>query len=280
MKCFRMILLCLLAGMALAASAAGMAAEKTYVAGVEASFPPWAYVEGGEYKGIAIDAMRAIADDQGFKVEFKDLPFPSLIPALSAGKIDILVTGLTVTKERAQVIDFTIPWWETNNVVLVPEDSDLNVFTAVCCGATVGVQGGSSQQDWMERNVVDAGMDTDLATYDSYTLAIEDMLIGRIDSVTTDYTSAQKFIEQGRPIKIVGKVMIHAPMALAVTKGDPKQILAKINKGILAISDSGQWAKIVHNYIPGIDLPPVPAYMPKFVDTYNKPVAGLPKLGN
>src|SRR5699024_5562318 len=141
-----------------------------------------------------------------------------------------------------------------------PEDSDLNIFTAVCCGATVGVQGGSSQQDWMERNVVDAGVDTDLATYDSYTLAIEDMLIGRIDSVTTDYTSAQKYIKQGRPIKIVGKVMIHAPMALAVTKDDPKQILAKINKGIMGIADSGQWKKIVHNYIPGINLPAVPAY--------------------
>src|SRR3546814_6722132 len=52
--------------------------------------------------------MRAIAKAEGFKVEFKDLPFPSLIPALSTGKIDILVTGLTVTEKRSKVIDFTI----------------------------------------------------------------------------------------------------------------------------------------------------------------------------
>src|SRR5699024_954415 len=76
MKHLRTFLLCLFAGIVFAASTTGMAAEKTYVAGVEASFPPWAYVENGKYKGIAIDAMRAIADDQGFKVEFKDLPFP------------------------------------------------------------------------------------------------------------------------------------------------------------------------------------------------------------
>ena len=112
------------------------------------------------------------------------MPFPSLIPALAAEKIDILATGLTVTEERSQNIDFTIPWWETNDVVLVPEDSDLNVFTAVCCGARVGVQGGSSQQAWMEENVVNSSdIDVELAKYDNYVTAVDDMAIGRISSV-------------------------------------------------------------------------------------------------
>src|SRR3546814_2746306 len=54
-------------------------AAETYTAGVEASYAPWAYVEKGEYKEFAIDAMRAIAQAEGFKVERKDLPFPSLV---------------------------------------------------------------------------------------------------------------------------------------------------------------------------------------------------------
>ena len=114
--------------------ATNASAQDPYTVGVEASFPPWAYVEGGEFKGIAIDAMEAIAEEAGMEIEFQDMPFPSLIPALAAEKIDILATGLTVTEQRSENIDFTIPWWETNDVVLVPEDSDLNVFTAVCCG--------------------------------------------------------------------------------------------------------------------------------------------------
>lgn len=255
-------------------------AADSYVAGVEASYPPWAYVENGQYKGIAIDAMRAIAKNQGFDVEFKDLPFPSLIPALASGKIDILVTGLTVTAQRSKVIDFTIPWWETNDVIVVPKDSDLNVFTAVCCGARVGVQSGSSQQAWMEQNVTSSDMDTTLAAYDSYVTAVEDMLVGRLSSVDLDYTSAQTYMSEGRPIKIAGKIMIRAPMALAVRKGDPKGLLPKINKGIVAISKSGTWGDIVHQYIPGITLPPIPSNMPDFVDTYDKPVPGLPEMGN
>ena len=256
-------------------------AQDPYTVGVEASFPPWAYVESGEYKGIAIDAMRKIAEDAGLEIEFKDLPFPSLIPALSAEKIDILATGLTVTEERSQAIDFTVPWWETNDVVVVPKDSDKNVFTAVCCGARVGVQGGSSQQAWMEENVVNSSdIDVELAKYDSYITAINDMATGRIDSVVVDDTSAQEYVAAGRPVEIAGKIYIRAPLALAVSKGDPQGLLPKLNQGIVKLADSGQWQKIVHEYMPGITVPPVPSNMPEFVDTYQKPVAGLPELGN
>ena len=255
-------------------------AADPYTVGVEASFPPWAYVEGGEYKGIAIDAIEKIAENQGFDIEFKDLPFPSLIPALSAQKIDILATGLTVTEERSKVIDFSIPWWETNDVIVVPEDSDLNIFTAVCCGAKIGVQGGSSQKAWMEANVISSDIDVELKSYDSYVTAISDMLIGRISAVDVDDTSAQEYINEGRPVRIAGKIFIRAPLALAVSKGDPQGLLAKLNKGILNLAESGEWATIVHSYIPGVTVPPVPGNMPDFVDTYKKPVAGLPNLGN
>ncbi|WP_163648450.1 transporter substrate-binding domain-containing protein [Modicisalibacter sp. 'Wilcox'] len=260
--------------------AASSQAADTYTVGVEASFPPWAYVEGGEYKGIAIDAMEKIAEDQGLDIEFKDLPFPSLIPALSAEKIDILATGLTVTEQRAKVIDFTVPWWETNDVIVVPKDSDLNVFTAVCCGATVGVQGGSSQKAWMEDNVTNSDIDVNLKSYDSYVTAITDMLNGRISAVDVDDTSAQEYINEGRPVKIAGKIFIRAPLALAVSKGDPQGLLAKLNQGIVNLAKSGEWATIVHNYIPGVTVPSVPGNMPEYVDTYRKPVAGLPELGN
>lgn len=256
-------------------------AQDPYTVGVEASFPPWAYVEGGEFKGIAIDAMEAIAEEEGIEIEFQDMPFPSLIPALAAEKIDILATGLTVTEERSQNIDFTIPWWETNDVVLVPKDSELNVFTAVCCGAKVGVQGGSSQQAWMEENVLNSSdIDVELAKYDNYVTAVDDMAIGRISSVIVDDTSAQEYINAGKEVRMAGKIYIRAPLALAVAKGDPQGILGDLNQGIMAIYDSGAWGDIVEEYIPGVTVPAIPGHMPDFVDTYQKPVAGLPELGN
>lgn len=254
---------------------------ETIVAGVEPSFPPWAYVKKGKFKGIAVDGMRAIAQKEGLDIKFKDLPFPSLIPALVTGKIDMVVTGLLVTKKRAKAVDYTIPWFESNDVILVPKNSDKNIFTAVCCGAKIGVQNGSTQESWMKKHVVPLkNFGAHIKSYDSYVTAVDDMMAGRLTSVDTAATTAASFISNGRKVKIVGKIDLHAPLALAVKKGDPEHLLPKLNKGIMAISKDGTWARIVHKYIPGANVPNIPAYMPTYVNTYKKPVPGLPSVGN
>ncbi|OKH88580.1 ABC transporter substrate-binding protein [Thalassospira sp. TSL5-1] len=254
------------------------AQAETLTAGVEAAFPPWAYVEDGKYKGIAIDAMRAIAKDQGLDVEFKDLPWPSLIPALVKGRIDMLVTGLNVTPERAKVLDFTIPWWENDDEILVPKDSDKNLITAMCCGATVGAQGGATQYKWLEDNLASNDkVDMTLRGYEDYVTAIADMLAGRLDAVVTSTDTAEDFIAKGRPIKIAGTIQQNQPQALAVEKGDPKKLLGKINAGIMNIYKSGEWAEIVHRYAPQSTIREIPTTMPAYVDTYQGDIPGYTK---
>lgn len=250
-------------------------AQEIYTAGVEASFPPWAYVEEGEYKGIAIDAMRAIAEDQGIQVEFTDLPWPSLIPALAQGRIDMLVTGLNITEERAEVLDFTIPWWENDDEVLVPAGSDKNVVTALCCGATVGAQNGATQFNWLESELAENDdVELTIRGYEDYVVAIEDLLAGRLDAVVTSTDTAEEFIANGRDVKIVGTIQMNQPQALAVKKGDPKDLLAILNKGIMNIYESGEWAKIVQEYAPGATIRDIPTTMPDYVDAYQQPIPG------
>ncbi len=252
------------------------ASAEKLVAGIEASFPPWAYAEGGEYKGIAIDAMRAIAEDQNLDVEFRDMPWPSLIPALANERIDLLVTGLNVTRERNEKIDFTIPWWENDDEVLVSQDSELNVATALCCGATIGVQGGSTQNSWVEDNLADNDdVNVTVRTYEDYITAIEDMDIGRIDSVIVSTDTAEDFIHKGRDVKIAGTIKQGQPQALAVPRGDPKDLLAKLNRGILNIYESGEWQEIVHSYAPYATIRKIPATMPDYVRTYEEPIPGM-----
>lgn len=249
--------------------------QESYTAGVEASFPPWAYVQDGQFQGIAIDAMRAIAEDQGFEVEFTDLPWPSLIPALAQGRIDLLVTGLNVTEERNEVLDFTIPWWENDDEILVPEDSDLNLVTALCCGATVGAQGGATQFQWLEENLGENDdIDITLRAYEDYVVAVEDMLAGRLDAVVTSTDTAEEFIASGRPIKIVGTIQQDQPQALAVQKGDPNDLLARLNTGIMNIYRSGEWEEIVREYSPQSSIRPIPTVMPDYVDAYQEPIPG------
>lgn len=252
------------------------AQAQTLVAGIEAAFPPWAYAEGGEYKGIAVDAMRAIAENQGMEVEFRDMPWPSLIPALANERIDLLVTGLNVTEERNEVLDFTIPWWENDDEVMVNIDSELNVVTALCCGATIGAQGGSTQNSWVEANLVENdAIDATLRSYENYVTAIEDMRVGRIDSVIVSTDTAEDFIDKGREVRIAGTITQGQPQALAVSRGDPNNILAALNRGIMELYESGQWQEIVHSYAPYATIRQIPATMPDYVRTYQAPIAGL-----
>src|SRR5699024_7138186 len=249
---------------------------QTYVVGIESSFLPLAYVSEGEFKDIAPDAVRAIEENQGFDVEFKSMSFPSLIPALEAGKIDILATGLTVSKKRAEVIDFTIPWWHINLVSLVKKDSGLNAITALCCGSDVGAQSGSTNNDWLTDNLVDNGIDINIRTYPDDTTGVQDLQIGRIDAYFIDSDTASLFIQKNSDsLRIAGVINPHpvSVYALGVKKGND-ELLEILNKGEVELYESGEWADIIHEYLPGVAVGDVPGVLPPGISSYEEPIPG------
>jgi polar amino acid transport system substrate-binding protein len=254
--------------------------KSKYIAGVEATFPPWAWVEEGEFKGIAVDAIRAIAESEGLNIEFQEMPWPSLIPALTEGKIDLIVTAVSVTEERAGVLDYTIPWWEINRVVLVQKDSTLNGVTALCCGVTVGGQGGSTDFEWVKQELAtNPGLDIELREFEDPVMAVEDLKVGRVDAVVIDSDTGAKLAAEQPDVRIAAQFYTYPPepYAIPVQKGDPQQLLPKLNHGIMQLYASGKWAEIVHKYIPGVTILPVPAYMPDYVGSYQQPIPGLEK---
>jgi polar amino acid transport system substrate-binding protein len=251
-----------------------LAQAKTYVVGIEPAFPPWAFVQNGQYQGIAADAVRAMAKQQGFNVKFKSLPFSSLIPALLAKKIDILATALTVSKKRAQKIAFTVPWWRVNMDVLVPKDSDKNIVTALCCGQHVGTMSATTDINWLKNHLGDK---IKLRGYPEATTAIHDLKIGRLDTVVLDDNPARGFQKKNSDsIRIAGTIDPYPPQvyALGVRKGD-KKLLALLNKAEVHLYKSGKWAEIIHKYLPGASIDKVPEPMSSEIPSYKKPIPGL-----
>ncbi len=249
---------------------------KTYSAGIEAAFPPWAYAEKGEYKGIVVDAVRAIEELEGFSVDYKDLPWPSLIPALEQEKIDMVVTGLSVTCERAKILDYTIPFFALKDVVLIAEGSGISMEEATGDGARIGVQAGSTQHDWVEANIVDKKNNVKLSTYEDFLMAVNDVDSGRLDAVVVDRLSALQYIEKGSPVEMVGELDNARSVAMAVGKGDPNGLLEKLNRGFVTIYENGTWENILKSYLPsGLEIDPIPTQMKDCIDTYQDPVPGL-----
>ena len=81
--------------------------EKVLRVGLNAVFAPFEYVENGEIKGFDIDLINEIGKNLGYKIEIIDQSFDGLIPALKAGKIDLIISGMSATEERKKSVDFT-----------------------------------------------------------------------------------------------------------------------------------------------------------------------------
>ncbi|MFB6290107.1 MAG: transporter substrate-binding domain-containing protein [Candidatus Bipolaricaulia bacterium] len=235
--------------------------KDVYKVGVDANFPPWTYVKKGEYKGFDVEVIRAIAEVENLNIEIIDMPWETIVSALGSGKIDILVSGLSITCKRDKEIDYSKPYWSVNQAVLVSGDSDLNAITAMSMGHKVGAQRGTTGYMWVKDHLVEKGVDVNLKAYENYVLAVEDLTTGRLDTVLADTTTAKEFVKKGRNVKIVGTVSTGEQYAYAVTEGDPYNLLPKINEGMKKIFKSGRWREIFQKYLAEYGYAP-PAKIP------------------
>ncbi len=238
--------------------AAQQAQKKVYIAGVDADFPPFSWVEQGVHKGFDIDVMRAIGKIEGFKIKVESLPWSTIVTALGQGKINILMSGLSITPARAKVIEYSKPYWTLGQAILVRENSGLNAITAMSMGHTVGAEVGATGYIWVNKNLVKKGVNVKSRGYPTYQLAIDDLKSGRIDAVLLDLPTAEGFVNARRKFKIIGIIKTGEQYAYAVTKGDPYGLLPKINDGMAKLYANGTWVKLMHKYFPGTPIQSVP----------------------
>ena len=133
---------------------------------------------------------------------------------------------------------------------MVTEDSELNIATALAGGKTVGAQRGTTQADWLEANLVEAGIDIKLELYETNDLGIMDLVNGRINVFVADTPAAEAFVKNN-PIKIVGTINTEEEYVFYVQKGDPKGILPVINEGLAKVQQSPIWDNLVNAYFMG-----------------------------
>jgi len=210
------------------------AETKTYIVGTCADYPPFEWIDSNSnYVGLDMDLMRVIAVREGYKIEFRDIGYDSLIPALKAGKIDIEAAAVNITSKRAKIVDFTDAYWKADQPIMVKKDSDLNIVTALSQDHKVGAQRGTTQADWIQNNLLDKGVKVKLELYETNDSGVMDLVNGRIDAFICDAPEAKVFTENN-PLKMVGVIYTgeEGYMGFAVQKGDPKKLLPLLNKGL------------------------------------------------
>ena len=213
------------------APAADAASFDKIIFGTNAEFPPFEFVSSsgviGEFDGIDMAIVKQIGDDLGAKVEINNIEFDSLLIALQNGQIDAVIAGMTVTEERKESVDFTIPYYTATQVMIVREDSDIQKATDMADKKIAVIQGYTG-----ETCVKKLGYN-DYVSFKKGTDAIMDLINKKSDVVVIDSATAQKYVTDNEGLKIVEDVEQFGSeeYAIAVKKGNT-ELLDALNKEI------------------------------------------------
>jgi len=220
---------------------------RTVTVGTSADFPPFEYIENGQFVGFDMDLMREIAKIAGFELKFVDMSFDSLIPALRAGQIDVAAAAMTITDERKMVVDFSMPYWTADQSIIVKADSDLTI-TVLFGKYRIGVQTGTTGDLWCTENLVEKGLlpERNLKRYDTFILALSDLLNGNIDAIVLDSPVANRFAAT-KPVKVVGIIVTGEQYGIAVRKGN-KELLDKIDQALKTLIETGKINELIDKY--------------------------------
>jgi len=211
---------------------------RTVTVATDATWPPMEMVDMKKnIVGFDIDFMNAVAKEAGFKVEYKNTAWDGIFGGLGAGKYDAIVSSVTITEERKKQFDFSEPYINVGQILVVPKETKKVKALADLKGKKVGAQIGTTGS--FEIKKVEG---VELKTYDEIGLAFEDMAAGRISGVVCDEPTAANFALQRAEYKakfqIVGEPFTEESYGVVVRKGD-QELLDLINKGIRAVKAKG-----------------------------------------
>ena len=227
-----------------------IAAEKVYINGIDANFPPFAYVDkSGNPDGFDVKALDWIAKEMGFKVKHQPMDWDGIIPSLKAKKIDIVASGMSITDERKKQVNFSIPYWKIKQVLVAKKEAKITAEQAMADGKKIGVQRGTTEAKWIEENLIKkGGKKFELVQYDSAPLAVEDVVNGRIVAAAMDDAPALDAVKK-KPVKILGGFgMKDEDFGYAIRKEDA-EFLKKVNEGLKKLMKSPYWAELKKTYI-------------------------------
>lgn len=214
-----------------------------YVVVTDAPWAPFEMVDSeGDLFGFDIDLIQGIAIVAGFSVDIKNVAFDAIVEMIRTGGADIGASGLTITEDRASAVDFSIPYYKSNQAVVVASDSGLNLVTALCDGSIIGAQNATSGLWWAEDNLIGQGIDIDLRGYETYPAAILDLVNGRLDAVIQDQPASQASIAAyPNTLSIAGLIYTQETFGFITAKGDPSQLLPKIETALATLGLTVEW---------------------------------------
>ena len=225
----------------------GAAAADTLTMGTNASFPPYEYYEDGKVVGIDAEIAAAIAEKLGMDLEIADMDFKAIIPAVTEGKIDFGMAGMTVTEERLQSVNFSDTYAIGIQAIIVKEDSEITSYEDLAKeGAAwkIGVQDSTTGDIYC----TDEFGEDRVSKYAVGADAVEALKTGKVDCVIIDNEPAKAYVAANEGLKILDSAYTEEEYAICVNL-ENTELLDKINAALQELIEDGTVANIIAKYI-------------------------------
>ncbi|EOC0109086.1 basic amino acid ABC transporter substrate-binding protein [Cronobacter sakazakii] len=247
------------AGLLMAALAgSALAAQETYVVGAGGTYRPFEFENSQkQLEGFDIDIIKAIAKAENFNVKLVNTPWEGIFATLGSGDRDIIISGITITAKRKQMVDFSAPYFPAEQSIVVAADSKVDSLAALK-NEKVGVVN-SSTGDIVVSDALGKN-NTAIKRFDNTPLMLQELFEDGVSAAVGDVGVVKYYIKQHpeKRFKLVPDAKFERQyFGIAVAKGND-ELRNKINAGLAKIVADGTYAKIYKAWFDD-NVPTLPA---------------------
>lgn len=223
------------------------AKDNVYKVGTDLTFAPFEFQDdNGEYIGIDIDLLNAIANKQNFIVDLKPLGFNSSVQAVQSGQVNAMIAGMSVTEERKKSFDFSDSYFTGGISMAVRGDNTEIKSYDDLKGKVIAVKTGTVSANYVNKIKDKYGFT--VKSYDSADALYDVINVRGADAIFDDYPIIDYSITKGKSLKRVGDIQESCEYAFAVKKGTNKELIQMFNEGLKELKSTGEYDEIIAKY--------------------------------
>lgn len=210
--------------------------------GSDIPYPPFEMGKAPNYEGFDVELMEAVAEKLGREAEFQDTSFDTIFRDLAQGRFEAVASATTITDEREETVDFTNPYYFSEQAILVKEGGDEIEDAEGLSGLTVGVQQGTTGEEFVEEES-DAG---EVRAYPQGPDAVNALKSGVLDAVVIDIPVAENAVESGG-VEVSAAIPTEESYGFVVPQGE-EELLEEMNEALEELKDDGTFTQIYEKW--------------------------------
>lgn len=211
------------------------------------AYPPFELEKNGKPVGFDIDLMREIGKRAGFTPEFQNVTFDGIIPGLGNNLYDAGISSFTITKAREKQIDFSDPYFNADQSLMVQSDSPIKSVDDIGDG-TVGVQIGTTGELKAKEFEQQGKITGEIRTFDTITEAFSALENGQIEAVINDFPVSAYFAKTGGgSLEVVQTIPTGEQYGIAFPRDS--DLIGPVNKALEEMKKDGTYAEIYEKWL-------------------------------